>query len=619
MVDTARIEDITIRTLYDSELYFGLAKTYSQDWHELIKRYRRWYEFDHYKKKALPYEERYSDPTPTNVVDLATGILLANGVEFRAQGWEPTIQEEEDSSRVEKFLQGSIYVNNEREELDLIYEAVLHLVRDGATVIYSVWDPQIAKSALVTNETEQPIYMELPLRLQVVDPLQIFLLPGGPKRWGHIFRVWDMTVYDVEKTWGKRIKSYDHSSLRDKMSEKVKVKDYWRIMQKTVEGREIVVVENCLIAADEVLRPLREMEGYDDLPYTLGFFKPVERDNPRGWHGVLQPLESTIEHLETAFNRRARQILVYSALPIVSKSIPHRKVNLDPALGNIVSLGLEEDLVFPTWPGNAPDVEQHIGFLRARLQQAGFTDVMFGEGPSQVSGYALSQLGDQNRIRLAQPTAHLEMMWSSWARKALRLTSHFTQGIAGVRVYGNMKGQDFAEQLATNDLPNYMVKASVKPEFPNEKTRNHAMASQVRDLLSERTLMENYLDIEQPDDERERRQEDLALKHPLYQQFEVVQRLIRIAQSGDPVMAPAAAMVVQQMQAGMQAGPQGGGTGAGMAGRPDGGPQPQNRLGTASATGELTPQEGGAPPPGQSFGDILEQMAGAAPGMTGAV
>lgn len=614
MVSTSELDPI-YRTIKEFETYFGLAKTYVTPWHTNIRRWRDWYDFKHYDKKPLANEERYPDPTPTNVVDLAVGILLGKPLEFKASGWQTDLQQEGDASRIEKFLIGAIYINNERHEIDIPYESVLHLVRDGASVIYSVWDPVIADNSMVmSSDGGNSAFGRLPINLQVIDPLQIYLLPGGPKRWGHVFRMWEMTVHEVEMTWDKPIKSFSYLTTDLKMQERVAVKDYWRITQKRVEGQIIEKVEHGLMAHDEVIWPLREVDGYDDLPYTIGFFKPIDREKPEGWHGIIRPIESTIKHLESAFNRRARQILVYSSLPIIGRTTPHRRIRLDPVLGEMVQLGLEEGIEFPTWPGNAPDVETHIGFLRARLQQAGFTDVMFGEGTSQVSGFALSQLGDQNRIRLTQPVLHLEMMWSSWARKTLRLTNFFTEGRIPIRVYGNLRGQDFVEQLATNDLQNYMVKASVQPEFPNEKTRNHAMANQVRDILSERTIMERYLDIDQPDDERNKRQEDTVFRHPLYQQFEVMQRLMQMASDQtNPIVAAAAAMTIQQMQGGMIPGPQAGGTGAGQAGRPST-PSREQAIGLQSATGAPTEQAGGASPPGQSFADILQQMTTGAPG-----
>jgi hypothetical protein len=455
------------------------------------------------------------------------------------------------------------------------------------------------------------MYEEAPLRTQVIDPLQISVLPGGPRRFSHIIRKWKMTVWDIEQRWDVKLPNYVTMNSSQKMQQQTEVTDFWHIKIEKRDGKPTTIVEQALVSDGHVIMPLREMKGYDDIPYTVGFFKPINKNDSSGWHGIIRPIESTITFLEKAVNRRGRQIFVYSALPMVARTIPQRPVNLDPALGNLVQLDINEALEFPVWPGNAPDVENHIGFLRARLQQAGFTDVMFGSGPSQVSGYALSQLGDQSRIRLTQPIQHLELMWASWARKTLRLVKQFVAGSTQIRVYGQMKGQTFTEQMKAEDLAGFMIRAEIKPEYPNEKVRNHAMAAQVKDTLSETTIMERYLDVDQPDDERKRRLQDIAVNHPMMQQFAIMRYLVEIAQtSKDKIMRAAATMTLQTMMGGgqpqQQVGP----------GQPQAPTRPGNALGTQSAGGGPTPQAAGAPPAGSSFQDILNNMVSASPGMT---
>jgi hypothetical protein len=607
-------EDTLAQTLYEVETYKSIADTHVRQWHKNISRWRKWYDFDHYTKRPLPYEERYPDPTPTNVVDLAVGIIMAKGIEWKAKGWEPSQAEQEDSSDIEKFLAGILYVNNERNKYLIEYEAVLNLVRDGAAVVYTVWDKELDEEygdELEINIGQgQPVtvklYNEAPIRTEIIDPLQIWLVPGGPRRWSHIIREWEMTAWDVEQTFGKRLERYKDITEAMRMQSKVKVQDYWHI--KKDDGK--IVVRNALVADGDVIRPLRDMDGYKDLPYTIGFYKPIYHGDPKGWHGIIRPLEDTIQFLEKAINRRQRQIFVYSALPFVAKAIPNRTINLDPALGNLVHLDVNEGLEFPSWQGNPPDTESQIGFFRARLQQTGFSDVMYGAGTSQVSGYALSQLSDQSRIRLTQPIRHLEMMWTDWGRKCLSLVENFVSANSVMRVYGEMRGQDFAAQVAGRQLSGYMIKASVEPEFPNERVRNHAMAIQVRDILSETTVMERYLDIEQPDDERKRRLQDIAVNHPMMQQFAIMRYIVDLAQnSNDQVLKAAALMTLQQMQA-ASAQPEG------APAEGNGRPRPGNMLGTPSATGEETPQAEGRPAPGQGFEDIFQNMVEAVPGLT---
>jgi hypothetical protein len=180
-----------------------------------------------------------------------------------------------------------------------------------------------------------------------------------------------------------------------------------------------------------------------------------------------------------------------------------------------------------------------------------------------------------------------------------------------IRVYGQMKGQTFTEQMKAEDLAGFMIRAEIKPEYPNEKVRNHAMAAQVKDTLSETTIMERYLDVDQPDDERKRRLQDIAVNHPMMQQFAIMRYLVEIAQtSKDKIMRAAATMTIQTMMGGgqpqQQVGP----------GQPQAPTRPGNALGTQSAGGGPTPQAAGAPPAGSSFQDILNNMVSAAPGMT---
>src|SRR3990167_5815911 len=102
------IQDPNVRTRSELELNFPMAQQFSRPWHDNIKKWRRWYHFDHYEKSPLPFEDRYADPTPTNVVDLAVGMLTTKALEFSAHGWNPTVEEEQVSGRIEKYLAGTI-------------------------------------------------------------------------------------------------------------------------------------------------------------------------------------------------------------------------------------------------------------------------------------------------------------------------------------------------------------------------------------------------------------------------------------------------------------------------------------------------------------------------------
>lgn len=622
------------------------AKDHSKNWHGNIVRWRKLYEFKQYKsKKAGEYQ--FEDPTYTNLVDLAVGIMMSNRLNFHVRGWEPSIENQKNSSDIEKYLAGLIDINSDREEYDILYESLLNFVRDGTAVLYSVWDHMWHKEFSTTipmedkagNPIQQTAFSEPPLRMWVVDPLKMYLLPGGPKRWLCQMREEEMSIYDVETIYGVTLTQFKDWSLQDKINHKSNLIDYWcyidindyemgedetgayavkklsdqqKLARSISPGRDDgaepnpgrkLVVANAMIFDQEVLKPLRVMEGYNYLPYTIGFYKPIDRDKSEGWgHGIIRPVETSVDALGRAINRRDRQITMYSSLPLTHTGPEGRHIDVEPGMGTVMELGPNEALAFPIWPGNAPDIEEHITHLRGKVQQSGFSETAFGMG-SDVSGFALSQLNDQNRIRLTQPTIHFQRFISYWARKVLDLTASFADG-SYVRVYGNLRGQNFSNTVLGTDINQYLVEVKLKPEFPNEKVRNHAMANQVRDIVSESYLMEHYLDIEQPDDMRKERMQEMLLKSPVLQQFAAVREIMRQAKSGDEE----AAIYLQILQNGGM---------PGQGGRPKDPAGKEQPLGMPSSTGQPTDQEQGGPPDGQGFGDQLDKQANAAPKLNG--
>jgi len=70
------VGDITLAEIIADKMK---AKDDSAGLHDKIKEWRRWYAFDHYHGRgvAKPEEERYQDPTPTNIVDMAVGIITS--------------------------------------------------------------------------------------------------------------------------------------------------------------------------------------------------------------------------------------------------------------------------------------------------------------------------------------------------------------------------------------------------------------------------------------------------------------------------------------------------------------------------------------------------------------
>ena len=592
------------------------AKTTTQPWHQQIRRWRDFYDQTHYKVRAKVNETQYPDPTPTNIVDVAVGVLGSHPLEFKAIGWSPSSEEEKATSNVEKFLNGAIHVANDREDMLIPYMVNMHMVRDGSAVVKSVWDLYLAQRhaevLMLPNPDASPdeeqgipirIFKELPLRTQVIDPLEVFIVPGGRQRWLYLFHVTEMSVHDAEILYGFKDATFNGRE-HEKLYVKYELVDYWRVAH--YEDQDVII--NAVMYNQKFIPGFepRMMEGYEEIPFTIGFFKPVELKDPAKWgHSLIRPIEPSVLMIERNINRRQRQIDVYSALPMYVKSLPGRSVTVDAGFGKSVSLSVDEEIGFAQWQGNAPDSNLQIEYLRSRLQQSGFSDILFGmEG--QGAAYSISQMTDQNRIRLIEPIRQIELFWSKWASKILKLTRNFA-GHSMLRVYGTFKGKDFADQFIGSDIADYRVSAKIKAEFPNQQVVNAALSTQGADVLSQRTRMERYWDIDQPSDEWQQRMVEMAEQHPAMVEYGIMVELQKRAAQGDE----AAGMVIQKMMSQTQNG-----------GRPaegGGGPAKGNQVGTASATGARTPQESGFPAPGTSTVDMVENMANAQPGLDGSI
>ena len=593
------------------------AKTMAMPWHNQIKRWRDFYDQSHYKARAKINETQYPDPTPTNVVDVAVGVLGSHPLEFKAVGWSPSSEEQKATDNVEKFLNGAIDVANDREDMLIPYMVNMHMVRDGAAVVKSVWDPYLANRHAALIQLPNPdaelgapqsipmrAFLELPLRTQVIDPLEVYIVPGGRQRWLYLFHATRMSVYDAETLYNFRDETFTGREA-EKMYVEYDLIDYWRGAHYP-DGDYII---NAVLFNEKFIPGFtpRVMEGYEELPFTIGFFKPVDLKEPDKWgHGVIRPLEPSIVMIERNVNRRQRQIDVYSSLPMFVKALPGRSVTVDSGFGKSISLSVDEEIGFPTWPGNAPDSNLQIDYLRSRLQQSGFSDILFGmEG--QGAGFAISQMTDQNRIRLIEPIRQIELFWSKWAHKALKLVRNFASN-SMLRVYGTFKGKNFADQMIGREIADYKVTAKIKAEFPNQQVTNAALSTQSADTLSLRTRMERYWDVDQPGDEWQQRMMEMAEQHPSMVQYGILIELQKRAAMGDQ----AAMMVIQLMM--NQQGQNGGRPAEG-----GGGTAPGNALGTASATGARTPQEAGFPAPGQSTLDTVNRLSNQQPGLDGSI
>ena len=584
---------------------FFRCKAKCSTWHRRITEHEKFYDLEHYNDSPKTGERRITLTKGTNVVDLAVGILTANELTIQAVSPEESETIRKQASLVEQFLDGVIYINSERQETDLRYDWTFYQVRDGAVGLKTVWDNGFDATLRVEADqegTQRAIYDQLPVCINVIPAKYLFPEPGGRLgRWKYVFYAIDRTIEDMEREYGP-MDQYNTMTDKQKETKKGTFLDYWGEVQLP-DGSW--AIENAILFDNRILSGPRIMEGYSDIPYTLMFYKPIGHVKPEDWgHSILRPVMQMVEEMEWRVNRQTRLLNVFANMPLIARTRDGRPVKVDASFGDVVQLNEGEDIAFPVWPGTPPDFKDQIAMVATEIADASFPAVMYGEGPSAASGYALSQQGDAGRIRLTQPQKQQERTLSIWARKTLTLLRNFAPQYT-VEVYGDKAGAPYSQELTGEDTMGFRVNFQLKPQFPNDEVRKVAMATQTKDTLSAETRMEKYLGIQQPDQETTKILRDMARRHPMMVEYQMTALFRDLAAEGDP----AAAQVLQKLEAGGQPG------GGGPRGPAPGGPKPEQSPGLpTSIRGDVTQQERGFAPPGQ---EANEEVFSAVRQMTG--
>lgn len=561
--------------------------------------------------KEVAGEERVTLMTHTNVIDLSQGILSAQDMKIIAYPKADTNPLQAAANEVERFCNGIVYVNEERQEESLRQSVSHNQLLYGAAVIRSIWDPDLAGEATTGPDGAQG-WEDLPIVLQSINPRYVYPMPGGKRGpWQYVLYACRRTVVDVEGEWGPLEKSpYTTMSWRNKQKKEIDYIDYWG-WESTGSGSEVV---NCVIAGDVLLKPPTIESGYKDLPYTI---IPCKRtSSTKGDEqslSMLYPIKDTVHNLEHTLTKQNRAIKMWAYAPPVYEGPPGNMPQIDTTLGSVIPIPPGSKFSFMGWTAGAPDVNMQVNIFKQEIQEASFPSVSYGQGSGSLSGYALTTLSEAGQIRLQMPKRAQELGWQVVFRKCLSLAQHFSPN-APLTVYGDYKGQPFSCSLTGLQTKDMRIVVSLSIRMPQDKARDEAMGSQLKaqNVLSDRTLLENYFMVDDPDKEIERKLYEKVMQHPFFQLLRMAQAAIEngvptqlVAQTLGPILAQT------MSQATMQPGPSapGGdvmnppreGPGQPAPGQPQGG-SPQARPRIAPST-----------MPGAEMGQMTSQQMGMAP------
>lgn len=560
--------------------------------------------------KAKEGEERVTLPTCTNTVDMAHAVLLAQRRNIHAVPVRQTTKAQARSSELEKFLQGVFYVNELRAGEDRVALALWNaLVKKMGWIRYR-WDMELQKmvepptpippavEGMPATAPEQPVPMlvfeECPIVIDNIPPENMFVKWGGRKGVLYLFYAARRKLEEVEAEYGRlRMEPFRKMRWEERAQLDVDFLEYWgwdgkRLMTATM-------VDDNFIPRHE----LREAEGYTNIPYVpLYCFRTAEDLPHRRVRGLMESMTDMVHIQERMLTKLNRQLKMFAMMPLLAQQgTAGEPIDVDASLGAVIHLKRDQTISFPTWPGTPPDFRWLLGVAEDKVQESGFPAVSFGQGPGSLSGYAITQYNEGARARLNLPRLNFALALTSICQGIVSLCMNFAPNM-GIPVFGRYKNADFYTTLTGDDMKGHIIKVNIVSELPGDEVRKAVIGGQLKQAgaLSERTIMERWMGIENVEDEMQQKLREMASKHPAVMLSAVARAL---AEDADPI-ARVALQQLEQALTQIQAPPPV--TRPAPQGAAPQGPPPPRPMGVPSsvipaiAQGQTLRQEVGMPP-----------------------
>jgi hypothetical protein len=248
-------------------------------------------------------------------------------------------------------------------------------------------------------------------------------------------------------------------------------------------------------------------------PYIYSYGAAVSsKDSQKRGRSMLYNLRYLLPYFDRLLSQKATAIRIWcwptpvfkqSALnmPAVDaatgKPTPLRSIEVQP--GKAVSLYSDEEITFLTWNGSGPDADEMISLINGMIQQAGLSDVMYGQGGDQ-SGYGINQLIAAARVRFKPIIKHAERAIESQIQTLWDIIEYQIKTPVPIYVGARKKGEWLS--LGPDDLKGYrQVKVSLNPIIPTDTyARSSQAINEVQAGLRTRRSAMEAIGIEQPDE-----------------------------------------------------------------------------------------------------------------------
>jgi len=533
---------------------------------------------------AAEYKEVNS--RPHNVINVMSAVLGGYPPIYKAV--QPGEVVSSLPSRAELFLQGVWQLNSRRQQINLYKEVVNRVVRDGATGIRVYWTstPPTLEKVPIQNPDDpqgQPWVVQhhdentLPLYIEIIDIAKLY--PMGKGKYGRpfsdIFYAQRRTPADVIDEWQGQEGADVSEILKNIPADELDKAEY-DYVEWWGQDAQGVVYYAISFRDWFIVRP--QATQYPSIPFVIAEYIHNSSDDPTyRFIPFIFGLFNSVEIWEYLKSRQHRQIDMYTNLnPYTTGDTP---VHVTATWGQIQHLPGGE-IKFPRWEGQPPDVVRELGEVEGAMQQSTFSDIMFGEVSSRLSGFALQQVRSADTLRGDTPKDNLELALGTVAHLILSLLRVFSPDLRLATVL-QIKNRHVTAMLAGSETLGLVIGITIKPKTSDEPRMamiGAQLASIPNSPVSIRYILENFFGISQPEEEMSRKLDEDAQKDPLIKMMAILDVL---RENNSPYLPILENQLAQAMGKSMM--PQGAPAGGEIAGMGMG--VPQNTMGNEPPMG----------------------------------
>lgn len=496
-------------------------------------------------RNLVPGEYMQADSRPHNSVDLLTAVLAGHSPQYKCA--VPGNIAADVASRAERWISGVWRINSRRQQVDVQRELIMRVGLDGAAALRVCWDTSPANP--ISREIDEEgravsIYedRDFPIFVEVVKVDRIF--PIGRGRLGqpfdelvhhqqrHISDVLDEWSGQADTAWLEELEGKWDATGDEVLNDYL---EWWGVDR---EG----IVYHAVVFMDKWLVPPRAI-GYPSIPYVIVAFKKYDKDNPTlenmpFMYGMLHA-SAKLEYM-TSRTYRLTDMLA-NMPPVYEGDSP---INIGGTWGKVAKVNRGEKLTFPVYPGNPPDVWKIISDLQKMESEASFSDAMFGQLSGHASGYALGQVIGADTIRTDTPRSNLELGLATAADLFFGLLRAFAPQ-EFIAVVGQQKDSKPAACLSGDETRALVTECVVRPKAIQDEIRRATIGAQLASIqncpLSIYTILQDYFDVAQPEDELDRKRAEEAENHPVI-------KLMAISEVLRNLGSPYVAIIDQELQ-----------------------------------------------------------------------